>query len=228
MARQKGWKDMNLIEVNGVSKQFKNQTALKETTIPFEEGKIHGIVGMNGSGKTVFLKLLCGLLCPTAGAITVCGKVLGKDRDFAPDTGILIETPNFLPYKSGMGNLWDLASIQRKVGKEQIAETMLTAGLDPASKKWVGKYSLGMRQRLGIAQAIMEDPALLLLDEPMNGLDKRGCEDMRALFSGLRDAGKTIVLASHIAEDIQVLCDTVCEMENGVLSKTKGWDIEDM
>ena len=91
---------MNLIEVNGVSKQFKNQTALKETTISFEEGKIHGIVGMNGSGKTVFLKLLCGLLCPTAGAITVCGKVLGKDRDFAPDTGILIETPNFLPYKS--------------------------------------------------------------------------------------------------------------------------------
>ena len=141
---------------------------------------------------------------------------------------ILIETPSFLPYKSGMGNLWDLASIQHIVGKEKIVETMRTVGLDPASKKWVGKYSLGLRQRLGIAQAIMEEPSLLLLDEPMNGLDKRGCEDMRALFSGLRDAGKTIILASHIAEDIQVLCDTVCEMENGVLSKIRGWDMEDM
>ena len=219
---------MNLVEVKGVSKQFKNQTALKETTISFEEGKIHGIVGMNGSGKTVFLKLLCGLLCPTTGTITVSGKVLGKDRDFAPNTGILIETPSFLPYKSGMGNLWDLASIQHIVGKEKIVETMRTVGLDPASKKWVGKYSLGMRQRLGIAQAIMEEPSLLLLDEPMNGLDKRGCEDMRTLFSGLRNAGKTIILASHIAEDIQVLCDTVCEMENGVLSKIRGWDMEDM
>ena len=219
---------MNLIEVNGVSKQFKNQTALKETTISFEKGKIHGIIGMNGSGKTVFLKLICGLLRPTTGTVTVCGKVLGKDSDFAPSTGILIETPSFLPYKSGMGNLWDLASIQHTVGKEKIVETMRTVGLDPASKKWVGKYSLGMRQRLGIAQAIMEEPSLLLLDEPMNGLDKRGCEDMRVLFSGLRNAGKTIILASHIAEDIQVLCDTVCEMENGVLSKIKGWDMEDM
>lgn len=212
---------MNLIEVNGVSKQFKNQTALKETTISFEEGKIHGIIGMNGSGKTVFLKLLCGLLCPTAGTVTVCGKVLGKDCDFAPSTGILIETPSFLPYKSGMGNLKDLASIRHTVGKEKIAETMRTVGLDPASKKWVSKYSLGMRQRLGIAQAIMEEPSLLLLDEPMNGLDKRGCEDMRTLFSNLRNSGKTIILASHIAEDIQVLCDTVCEMEDGVLSKIK-------
>ena len=215
---------MSIIEMNGVSKQFKDQTVLKETTISFEAGKIHGIIGMNGSGKTVFLKLLCGLLCPSTGSIAVCGKALGKDRDFAPDTGILIETPSFLPYKSGKGNLWDLASIRHKIGKEKIIETMCIVGLDPDSKKWVGKYSLGMRQRLGIAQAIMEEPLLLLLDEPMNGLDKKGCEDMRALFSSLRDSGKTIIMASHIAEDIQVLCDTVCEMENGVLSKIKGWD----
>lgn len=219
---------MKLIEVSGVSKQFKNQTALKETTISFEEGKIHGIIGMNGSGKTVFLKLLCGLLCPTTGTITISEKVLGKDRDFAPNTGILIETPSFLPYKSGIGNLWDLASIRHTVGKEKIAETMRAVGLDPASKKWVGKYSLGMRQRLGIAQAIMEEPSLLLLDEPMNGLDKQGCADMRLLFSSLRDNGKTIILASHIAEDIQVLCDTVCEMDDGVLSKIRGWDMIDM
>lgn len=214
---------MNIIEVHGVTKQFKDQPILKETTISFEAGKIHGIIGMNGSGKTVFLKLLCGLLCPSTGSITVCGKELGKDSDFAPNTGILIETPSFLPYKSGTGNLWDLASIRHRIGKEKITETMHTVGLDPDSKKWVGKYSLGMRQRLGIAQAIMEEPLLLLLDEPMNGLDKKGCEDMRSLFSSLRDSGKTIIMASHFAEDIQILCDTVCEMENGVLTKTIGW-----
>ena len=214
---------MNIIEVNGVAKRFKDQTVLKETTISFEAGKIHGIIGMNGSGKTVFLKLLCGLLRPSAGTVTVCGKTLGKDSDFAPDTGILIETPGFLPYKSGRGNLWDLALIRRAVGKDKIVETMRTVGLDPDNKKWVGKYSLGMRQRPGIAQAIMEDPALLLLDEPMNGLDKQGCQDMRSLFLGLRDSGKTIIMASHVAEDVHILCDTVCEMDGGVLSKIRGW-----
>ncbi len=209
---------MNIIEVTGLTKTFKDQTVLKETTVSFEAGKIHGIVGKNGSGKTVFLKLLCGLLRPTAGTITVGGKTLGRDCDFAPDTGILIETPGFLPYKSGLGNLWDLAQIRRVITKEQAAETMGTVGLDPRSRKWVSKYSLGMRQRLGIAQAIMEDPAILLLDEPMNGLDKQGCEDMRALFAALRERGKTILLASHIAGDIDLLCDTVCEMDGGVLT----------
>lgn len=167
---------MNIIEVDNVSKKFKDQTVLNSTTISFESGKIHGIVGMNGSGKTVFLKMLCELLCPTTGTVTVSGKVLGKDRDFAPETGILIETPSFLPYKSGVGNLADLAAIRHVIKKEKINETMHMVGLDPDSKKWVGKYSLGMRQRLGIAQAIMEKPSLLLLDEPMNGLDKQGCK----------------------------------------------------
>lgn len=215
---------MSIIDVDHVSKKFKNQIVLNSTTISFEAGKIYGIVGANGSGKTVFLKLLCGLLCPTTGTITVNGKVLSKDRDFAPETGILIETPSFLPYKSGMGNLVDLAAIRHIIGKEKIIETMHMVGLDPDSKKWVGKYSLGMRQRLGIAQAIMEEPSLLLLDEPMNGLDKQGCKDMRELFVRLREKGTTIILASHIAEDIQVLCDAVCEMENGILTKIRGWE----
>ena len=215
---------MNIVEVENVLKLFKKQTVLSSTTISFESGKIHGIVGKNGSGKTVFLKVLCGLLCPTEGTITVNGKILGRERDFAPETGILIETPTFLPYKSGVGNLADLAAIRRVVGKKEIVKTMCMVGLDPNSKKWVGKYSLGMRQRLGIAQAIMEKPSLLLLDEPMNGLDRQGCEDMRTLFIRLREEGTTIILASHIAEDIQMLCDTVCEMENGVLSKKAGWD----
>ena len=209
---------MDIIEVKGVSKQFKDQTVLKETTISFEAGKIHGIIGRNGSGKTVFLKLLCGLLTPTTGTITVSGKTLGMDRDFAPDTGILIETPSFLPYKSGIGNLWDLARIRHVIGKDKVSETMRTVGLDPANNKWVSKYSLGMRQRLGLAQAIMEEPTLLLLDEPMNGLDKQGVADMRALFAALRDQGRTILMASHQAEDIDTLCDTVCEMEQGRLA----------
>lgn len=217
---------MDIIEVKGVSKQFKDQTVLKETTISFEAGKIHGIIGRNGSGKTVFLKLLCGLLTPTTGTITVSGKTLGMDRDFAPDTGILIETPSFLPYKSGIGNLWDLARIRHVIGKDKVSETMRTVGLDPANNKWVSKYSLGMRQRLGLAQAIMEEPTLLLLDEPMNGLDKQGVADMRALFAALRDQGRTILMASHQAEDIDTLCDTVCEMDSGALTKVRGWDAE--
>lgn len=208
---------MNIIEVKDLSKKFKDQIILQSTTISFESGKIHGIVGMNGSGKTVFLKLLCGLLCPSTGTVTVNGAVLGKDRDFAPDTGILIETPQFLPFRSGFRNLVDLAGIRNVIEKEKIIETMRMTGLDPESKKRVGKYSLGMRQRLGIAQAIMEEPSLLLLDEPMNGLDRRGCEDMRNLFLHLRESGKTIILASHIAEDIRMLCDTVFELEDGVL-----------
>lgn len=210
---------MDIIQVDHVSKQFKGQTVLQETTVSFEAGKIHGIIGRNGSGKTVFLKLLCGLISPSTGTVIVNGKVLGKDADFPPSIGIIIETPSFLPYKSGIGNLRDLAMIRHEIGQDEIVSAMNAVGLDPKSKKWVGKYSLGMRQRLGIAQAIMENPDLLLLDEPMNGLDRQGQQDMRDLFSQLRNEGKTILLASHNAEDIELLCDVVYSMEDGMLTR---------
>jgi ABC-2 type transport system ATP-binding protein len=143
---------------------------------------------------------------------------VGKDCDFPPDIGIIIETPGFLPNLTGMKNLQILASLKRKTDTDTIKQTIRRVGLDPSMKKPVGKYSLGMRQRLGIAQAIMENPSVLILDEPLNGLDKRGVQEMRALIKGLRAEGKTIILASHNQTDIDELCDTVCEMDAGVLT----------
>ena len=206
------------ISVQNVIKKFGEETVLKDVSHDFEEGKIHGIVGNNGSGKTVLMKCICGFLLPTKGKILVRYKQVGKDMDFPPDIGIIIETPGFLPNLSGMKNLEILASLKRKIGRDAIRNTIHRVGLDPKMKKPVGKYSLGMRQRLGIAQAIMENPSILILDEPLNGLDKTGVRDMRELIKGLRGAGKTIILASHNQGDIDELCDTVCEMDAGILT----------
>ena len=204
------------IEVQNVVKRFRDQVVLKNVSISFEKGKIHGIVGRNGSGKTVLFKCICGLMHPEEGVILVNGKRVGRDVDMPEDIGAIIEAPGFLPNYSGYKNLRFLANIRRKIGKEEILNVLKTVGLDPESRKHVGKYSLGMRQRLGIAQAIMEDPEILILDEPMNGLDNAGVQDIRALLLELKAQGK-ILLASHNHEDIAALCDTVHEMDGGVL-----------
>lgn len=205
------------IEVQNVVKRFRDQVVLKNVSISFEKGKIHGIVGRNGSGKTVLFKCICGLMHPEEGVILVNGKRVGRDVDMPEDIGAIIEAPGFLPNYSGYKNLRFLANIRRKIGREEILNVLRTVGLDPESRKHVGKYSLGMRQRLGIAQAIMEDPEILILDEPMNGLDNAGVQDIRALLLELKAQGKTILLASHNHEDIAALCDTVHEMDGGVL-----------
>lgn len=210
-----------MIVLENVSKTFKDKTVLQKTELTIENGKITGFIGRNGSGKTVLFKLICGLLRPTTGTITVDGVQIGKDADFAPDLGVLIETPSFISYESGLRNLRDLAAIQKKIGVEQVKEAIRLVGLAPDDRKRVGKYSLGMRQRLGIAQAIMEDPSLIILDEPMNGLDKEGVEDMRGVFAKLRDDGKTILLASHSAEDIELLCDAVYELDKGLMTRIR-------
>ena len=207
----------NCIEVQNVVKRFRDQVVLKNVSISFEKGQIHGIVGRNGSGKTVLFKCICGLMHPEEGVILVNGKRVGRDVDMPEDVGAIIEAPGFLPNYSGYKNLRFLANIRRKIGKEEILNVLKTVGLDPESRKHVGKYSLGMRQRLGIAQAIMEDPEILILDEPMNGLDNAGVQDIRALLLKLKEQGKTILLASHNHEDIAALCDTVHEMDGGVL-----------
>ena len=199
------------IEVQNVVKRFRDQVVLKNVSISFEKGKIHGIVGRNGSGKTVLFKCICGLMHPEEGVILVNGKRVGRDVDMPEDIGAIIEAPGFLPNYSGYKNLRFLANIRRKIGKEEILNVLKTVGLDPESRKHVGKYSLGMRQRLGIAQAIMEDPEILILDEPMNGLDNAGVQDIRALLLELKAQG------SHNHEDIAALCDTVHEMDGGVL-----------
>ncbi len=206
-----------IISVSNAVKDFKNHRVIDEVSLEFERGKIYGIVGRNGSGKTVLFKCICGFTPLTSGKIFVNGKVVGKDINIPKNIGVIIETPGFLPNYSGYKNLRFLASINNKISKDDICNTLSAVGLDPKSKKHVGKYSLGMRQRLGIAQAIMENPDILILDEPMNGLDNDGVKDIRNLLLKIKGEGKTILLASHNREDISVLCDEVYEMDKGVL-----------
>lgn len=207
-----------MINTENLSLTINKTEILRDITISFDKGKIHGLIGRNGSGKTMLMKCVCGFVRATSGKVTVAGKEIGKDCDFPESTGVIIETPGFIPYYSGYKNLKLLADLSGKAGKEEIYNAMRTVGLSPELKRHVKKYSLGMRQRLGLAQAIMEDPDLLILDEPMNGLDKDGVADMRRYLLDLKAKGKTIIIASHSAEDIEVLCDTVCEMDKGRLS----------
>lgn len=207
------------IIIKNAVKDFKETRALDDVSLEFEQGKIHGIIGRNGSGKTVLMKAICGFVPLTSGEIYVNGLQIGKDIDIPRDVGIIIEAPGFLPNYSGFKNLEFLASIKRTINKSMIKDVIRRVGLDPESPKWVSKYSLGMRQRLGIAQAIMENPSILILDEPMNGLDNRGVQEIRTLLMNLRDEGKTILIASHSTEDISILCDTVHELDGGHLVK---------
>ena len=210
-----------MIDIKNVSLTLQKNQILRDISVHFERGKIHGLIGRNGSGKTMLMKCICGFVKPTSGEIIVDEKRIGKDCDFPENAGIIIETPGFIPYYSGYKNLKLLSDLRGKISKDDIRKTMKQVGLDPDLKRHVRKYSLGMRQRLGLAQAIMENPDLLILDEPMNGLDKDGVADMRKYLLDLKSQGKTILIASHSAEDIEVLCDTVCEMDKGRLEKIR-------
>lgn len=210
---------MRKIEISNVNKKFAGREVLKNITMYLESGKIYGIVGHNGSGKTVLLKCICGFYRCDEGQIIVDGKEIGKNMTILTDAGIIIEEPGFIRGKSGYHNLDFLYTIHNKRNSRKIYEIMEKVGLNPKEKKGVEKYSLGMRQRLAIAQAIMENPSILLLDEPMNGLDKEGVKEMRELFLQMKEEGKLLILASHNREDISILCDEVYEMENGVLTK---------
>ena len=212
---------MNIIDVRNVFLTLGKTDILKDISVSFERGKIHGLIGRNGSGKTMLMKCICGFVKPNSGEITVDGKQVGKDCDFPQSMGVIIETPGFIPYYSGYKNLKLLAELRGKIGGGEIKNKMHRVGLDPELKRPVRKYSLGMRQRLGLAQAIMENPDLLILDEPMNGLDKEGVQDMRQYLLDLKSQGKTILIASHSAEDIDALCDTVYEMDKGKLQKVR-------
>lgn len=208
-----------IVSFENVCKSFNNEQVLQNVSCTFESGKIHGFVGKNGSGKTVLMKMICGLVLPSSGTIHVRGQQVGKDIDVPSNIGALIDSPGFLSYHSGKKNLRYLANLNRKIGDSDIRAVMERVGLDYNSKKAVGKYSLGMRQRLGIAQAIMENPEILLLDEPMNGMDKHGSADIRRLILDLRAEGKTIFLASHIPQDIDIMCDTIFEVDAGTVTK---------
>lgn len=212
---------MSVIEVKNVVKRWGTNTVLKSVDLEVDSSEIVGIIGHNGSGKTVLMKCICGFITPDSGEITVSGKRIGKDIDIPKNIGLIIETPGFLPNFSGFSNLWQLAKIRGKIGKDDVRSVIKKVGLNPNEKKHVGKYSLGMRRRLGIAQAIMEDPDILILDEPMNGLDKNGVEDMRELLLQLKDEGKAMIIASHNSVDIDVLCDRVFEITKGSLKQVR-------
>lgn len=205
-----------IVKLDSVSKSFKKDSVLTDVSVEFEQGKIYGIVGKNGAGKTVLFKVIAGFLRPTSGHVYVKDKEIGVNSDFAENIGLIIETPGFLSQYSAYKNLEYLASIRNKITEKEIREAIRLVGLDDKSKKKVGKFSLGMRQRLGIAQAIMENPELIILDEPMNGLDKNGIAIVKDLLRKLKEGGKTIIMASHYAEDMEI-CDEVFEMEDGKL-----------
>lgn len=210
-----------MIELRDVCKQFGTTQVLININASFDDGKIHGLIGRNGSGKTVLLKCICGLIRPSSGSIVISGKQIGKDIEMPESFAALIENPGFLPNYSGEANLSFLMSVNTPVVREKIRQVLRQVGLENDRKKHVGKYSLGMRQKLGIAQVIMEDPMLMIFDEPMNGLDNKSVSETRELFKQLRDRKRTILLASHNAQDIDELCDSVYEIDAGRMTQIR-------
>ena len=207
------------IEVKNVYKSFKNIEVLHDVSLQADAGSICGIIGRNGSGKTVLFKCICGFLQSDRGEIQIEGKAVGKDKSTLSNLGIIIESPGFLRHHSGYKNLEFLMGLNGKANREKINAVLDLVGLAEQKNKKVGKYSMGMRQRLGIAQAIMEEQNILILDEPMNGLDNQGVEDIRKLLLKLKEKGTAILLASHNQEDIRQLCDFVYEMDSGRIQR---------
>lgn len=208
----------SVIEVNAVSKQIRRHLILDNITLQVLAKQTIGISGPNGSGKSMLLRVISGLVRPTRGTVRVFGKLIGKESEFPPLTGALIETPGFLPQYSGFKNLHLLAMLRNEITSADIQATLRRVGLDPTDPRAVKTYSTGMRQRLGLAQAVMEKPRLLLLDEPTNGLDREGMREIYRLLQELKTEGVTILLTSHSREEMQILCDAVFHLEHGLLS----------
>ena len=207
-----------MIQIKELSLTIRKHHILDNVNLTMYDGKIYGLVGNNGSGKTMLMKCICGFVKPTSGLVIVDDEMIGRDVDYIRNTGIIIETPSFVPYYTGIKNLKMLYGISGKPNMENIRKAMEVCGLNPELKLPVKKYSLGMKQRLAIAQAIMENQSILILDEPMNGLDKEGVDEIRKLLIALKNEGKLILLASHNREDIDILCDEVFEIESGDVS----------
>lgn len=205
-----------IIKIDSLSKKANNIDILKNISVEFKKGTIYGIVGRNGSGKTMLFKAICGLINVSSGKITVFDKSIEKGA-FPENTGVIIENPGFLPQYSAFKNLQILASIKNKIDDDTIKSYLNLVTLDPEDKRPVKKYSLGMKQKLGLAQALMESPELLILDEPMNALDDDSVKLIRKILLDLKAKGVTILLASHNKEDIEQLCDEIYTMNAGEL-----------
>lgn len=212
---------MSKIILDNLGKRCGNNWIFRNVSACFLSGNIYGLIGENGAGKTVLLRLICGLSTATEGNVQCDGKTVGLDKDieFLEHCGVIIETPGFLLNKTGLENLVYLDSLEHKADEDRIKQAMRTCGLNPESPKKVGTYSLGMRQRLGVAQAIMDNPNILILDEPTNGLDKQGVRDVRHIIQNAKFEGKLIILASHHMEEIEDLCDEVYLIDAGTLSQ---------
>ncbi len=208
-----------IIFVNSVEKHFGHHQVLHDVSLTVEHGQTVGIVGPNGSGKSVLFQIICGLLSPDSGSVEVAGQMLGKGRDFPENVGMLINAPGFISLDTGFQNLKYLAGIRGKIQDREIRETMQRVGLDPDDKTRVQHYSMGMKQKLGLAQAIMENQEILVLDEPFNALDQRTCREIRELLHMLKAEGRTILLTSHRDEDLVGLCDVVYEFHEGKLRR---------
>ncbi|MEE3809686.1 ATP-binding cassette domain-containing protein [Lysinibacillus fusiformis] len=210
---------MSLIEVRNVKKSYKGLTIFQDIDLAIEKGKIYGIVGPNGSGKSVLFKLICGFVRPDHGEIVIRGEYLHKDITFPKNFGVIIDRPGYLGNKTGFENLKSLAMIQNKIDDEQIIKTMELVGLQPTAEQKVRKYSLGMKQKLALAQAFMENQEVLILDEPFNALDFESVENLRSLLLNYKKEGKTMIMTSHNQEDIDLLCDEVYRINKFKLEK---------
>lgn len=200
---------MSVVQLENITKSFKGTTLFENVHATFEPGKIYGIVGHNGSGKSVLFKLICGFMVPDSGQVTIDPRYLSKNRTFPENFGVIIDRPGYLPQKSGFSNLRDLAKIRGIISDEQIRAAMERVGLSPDTKQAVRNYSLGMKQKLALAQAIMEEPQVLLLDEPFNALDADSVNAVRDLLSSYRSEGRTIIFTSHNREDMGLLADHI-------------------
>ena len=209
------------LEIKNLSKKFKDVYVLKDINLTFESGKIYGFTGRNGSGKSVLLKIICGFYAPTSGEVLLDNYNYILNNDFPKSTRCLIEKPNFLPDLTGYENLKLLASIENKIGDKEIMDIVEKLNLKEEINKKYSKYSLGTKQKLGIAQVLMEDPKLIILDEPLNGIENETAKEVRKILNEEKKKDKIIIVASHIKEDIDTLADVVYNIDNGIVEKIK-------
>lgn len=205
------------LEINEVSKTIHKNEILKQITLSMDKGKIYGLWGKNGSGKTMLMRCICGLVFPSAGNILINGKILGKDISFPESVGVLIENPGFIEHYNAMDNLKAIASIEGNVAEDEMLHLMETLELDSTSKKKVKKYSLGMRQKLGIIAAVMGAPKLIILDEPINALDEGSVKKVKQLLDELKEKDSLIIISCHDRYEMEELADEIFYMENGKL-----------
>ena len=209
------------IKITDVNKTIKKAPILRDINLEFTGGKVYGLRGKNGSGKTMLMRAICGLITPDSGIIDIDGKILGKDISFPESIGVLIENPAFIGNYTGFKNLKVLASIQNRIGDEQIRKALEDIGLDLDDKRTYRKYSLGMKQKLGIAAAVMENPDIIILDEPINALDEVSVEKVHDILEEQKKRGAVIIIACHDKEELDQLSDEIIEISDGrIINKT--------